>query len=340
MSPPNLVRYSFFIAIKYISIALMVIFFIVPHITHANEIMYGIQVDEFNDSNSAENRVKALNQLGHNAFYRCESIENNKMLCRVFIDQYPTQKEAENEAEFLKKLELITNYSIRQIGEKVQTVKPDTVKPPAPKPKVAKPKVIAPQIDKSNMDKPKKGTPKTDKPQAISSTRGYDIQVGSYQEKTNAESLITRLKQAGYNAVYSYETVKGRGKFYRVIIKGYGSREDAQYDAESLKKARIISSYRVKASEKTDQGSALNSGGGNVFFLHVHSFKNMANAKKNIQLLGSHGHKAFFIAETDSGETWYNIYIGEYNNEKAAQQVGMELQKKGIISSFKTIALH
>ena len=137
MSPPNLVRYSFFIAIKYISIALMVIFFIVPHITHANEIMYGIQVDEFNDSNSAENRVKALNQLGHNAFYRCESIENNKMLCRVFIDQYPTQKEAENEAEFLKKLELITNYSIRQIGEKVQTVKPDTVKPPAPKPKVS-----------------------------------------------------------------------------------------------------------------------------------------------------------------------------------------------------------
>ena len=61
---------------------------------------------------------------------------------------------------------------------------------------------------------------------------------------------------------------------------------------------------------------------------------------KNVDILKKYGHKAFLVAEDVGGETWFRVYIGDFNNEKAALNVGAELQEEGIISYFKPVEIH
>ncbi|MFH1675831.1 MAG: SPOR domain-containing protein [bacterium] len=62
----------------------------------------------------------------------------------------------------------------------------------------------------------------------------YRIQVGSFSDRTNAESIWRRLTQAGFDASVSVEN-DGDNVQYRVIVGVYTSREQADKDAERLR---------------------------------------------------------------------------------------------------------
>ena len=321
MVPPRLAGYilktpfrnSFFII-------LLALFIITPHLLHSSPTMYGIQVDEFKDLESAESRVNSLKQLGHDAFYRCETVESGETTCRVFVDQFETQAEAEEEAAFLEKLDLIKNFSIYPIVDK----------PPLKEPKPAPSTPSTPPISQSSP------TPSPFK----SPVQAYHVQVGSFQDKTNADYLFERLKQAGYSASVQYETVKGKGNYYRVYVTGYESQKTAENAAQALKKSGIISGYAVRATdEKPPVTSTRPKDGGNAFFLHVGSYQDRNNAEKLIQALKRQGNNAFFVAQELSTETWFRVYIDGFDNEKSALQVGTKLQAKGLISYYKIIGI-
>ena len=175
---------------------------------------------------------------------------------------------------------------------------------------------------------------------ASSFKRFYSIQIGALESLENAESMVNNLKKLGHNAFYRYETKKGKGKWYRVYIERFGSKKEAEKEAKVLKNLDLISSYLIRAIEEKTQTAPLDSKHDKkVYYLHVNSFKQKANAEKKVKMLEKHGYKAFFLEEEISGENWFRIYIGEYDNEKGARKIGLELKKRGIISYFKPIAI-
>ena len=171
-------------------------------------------------------------------------------------------------------------------------------------------------------------------------TRFYSIQVGALESLKNAESMVNNLKRLGHNAFYRYETEKDKGKWYRVYIERFGSRKEAEKEARVLKNLDLISSYLIRAIEEKTQTAAPDiRHDKKVYYLHVNSFQERANAEKKVKMLEKHGYKAFLLEEEISGENWFRVYIGEYDNEKGARKIGSELKKRGIISYFKPIAI-
>ena len=69
--------------------------------------------------------------------------------------------------------------------------------------------------------------------------------------------------------------------------------------------------------------------------LHICSFKQKANAEKEVQRLEKHGYKSFLAEEEISGQRWFRVYIGNFKDEQEARKVGSELKRKGLISYFK-----
>ena len=219
----------------------------------------------------------------------------------VYIERYGSKGEAEEEAKVLKELELISDYTIKELEEKTKTATDD---------------------GKYNI-------------------KGYNLRVSSLKDKANAEKMIDILKNSGHNALYRHETVPGKGKWYRVYIEGYRSKEEAEKEAKKLMESGQISDYVIMgAGEKTPTGSHDRRQDTEFFFLHVNSFKNKINAEKDVQRLKTYGHKAFLVSEEVSGESWFRVYIGSFDNEKIARKVGSELRGKGIISYFKPIEIN
>jgi hypothetical protein len=62
----------------------------------------------------------------------------------------------------------------------------------------------------------------------------FVIQVASLQEKKKAEELRDRLNSMGYNPYIDSAELSDRGRWYRVKLKGFESREQAQKVVDGL----------------------------------------------------------------------------------------------------------
>lgn len=291
--------------LRYLFITLTLSYLItVPNvigIAYASKVFYSIQLGVFNELNDAKDKVDSLKKLGHNAFYRHETRKGKGDVYRVCIERYGSQEEAEKEAEVLKDLDLISHYTIKAIEER----------PPA----------------HSSKDK--------------QYTKVYLLRIGSYKEQMNAEKVVNNLKRSGHNVFYRYEGVKGKGSYYRVYIAGYRSKSEALKDGKKLKKSGLIQGYAIRVmGEEPKAGVPLGKPGRKAYFLHISSFKERPNAEKTVKRLEKNGHRAFLVKEESVGESWFRVYIGEFNNEKAARKLGAELKEKGIISYFKPIEVN
>ncbi|MBW1801727.1 MAG: SPOR domain-containing protein [Deltaproteobacteria bacterium] len=168
----------------------------------------------------------------------------------------------------------------------------------------------------------------------------YSIQIGAYQKLESAVTMVNHLKNLGHDAFYREEKIKGKGRWYRVYIQKYHSKNEAQKEARAMKKLGLISDYIIKRiSEGKQPPVADNANRPDVFFLHVSSFKEKTNAEKKVKQIEGHGYKAFYLSEKVLGEDWYRVYIGEYENEEAARRIGVDLRNRAIISYFKIIKI-
>lgn len=269
--------------------------------------IFSIHLFSFKGVDEARSKVNEFNELGYNAFYRQESAEDGSNVCNVYIERFNTRSEAEKEADILKELDLISDYDVREIIEKTEgAVKKEKVEP------------AAEQKD----------------------LKGYYLQVSSLRQKENAEEIIKRLKDAGYNAFYNYETVKGKGNWYRVYIDEYRSKGDAEQDAKKLMQSGTISSYEVKHStENIHAAEQARSDEIKVYSLHTASYRESSNADSDVFRLSEMGIKAFSVKADISGEQWFRVYVGEFSDENEAKKVGDELLKQGIITYFKIMIL-
>jgi cell division septation protein DedD len=60
------------------------------------------------------------------------------------------------------------------------------------------------------------------------------VQLVSYQQKSKADELAGRLKSLGYAPRIEVTNLPDKGKWFRVIMDGFQSREDAQKAADKL----------------------------------------------------------------------------------------------------------
>lgn len=272
---------------------------------YAMEAFYSIRLDTVHGMNNADKRVEDLKKLGHNAFYKSKDKEVRKGEFGIYIERYETRDEAEKEAKVLNDLGLIEKYTIEALEEQNGAVLQ------APNP--------------SELDQ-----------------KGFFFQVGSMKERIHAEQMVENLQKAGYHALFSHETIKNKGTWYRIYIEGYGSRAEAEKDAKKLVKSGMISGYTLRQrGEKTGIASFKNQQyNGNVFFIHVSSFREKDNALRYVATLEQHGLKAFMVKESISGKIWFRVYIGDYENENSARRTGAELVRKGIITYFKPVKIN
>lgn len=75
----------------------------------------------------------------------------------------------------------------------------------------------------------------------------YSIQIGAFKNLDYAVVETNRLKRLGCDAFYRHETIKNKGKWYRVYIERYGSRGEAEKEAKRLTHLGILSYYYIRA---------------------------------------------------------------------------------------------
>jgi len=173
-------------------------------------------------------------------------------------------------------------------------------------------------------------------PQAYAGDTYYSIHISSCKEINNAGKEVTKLKGTGYDAFYRYESVQNRGKWYRVYAGKYSTKSEAEEEAETLKRMRLISLYSIRAiGEATEHEASYNAGVAEGYYLHVSSFAQKLNAAKEVKRLAELGHKCFSQPDEISGKTWFRVYIGAYLNEEDARKEGAVLKRNKIISYFK-----
>lgn len=134
---------------------------------------YSIQVGAYQDIKGARSTVSELKRLGHQAFFRKESIGGKGRWYRVYIEKFETKAEAEREGKVLKALGLISDYGIR------------LMEPPDPEP----------------------SPPKDDKMIV------FFLHICSFREESNAERLADRLVAQGQKAFHLAETISGERWF-------------------------------------------------------------------------------------------------------------------------------
>ena len=82
-----------------------------------NESLYSIQLGAFKDHGYAMDLVNSLKRLGHDAFERQERFGDNESIHRVYIERFRSKRAADREAKSLKDLGLISEYSIKGLGD-------------------------------------------------------------------------------------------------------------------------------------------------------------------------------------------------------------------------------
>jgi cell division septation protein DedD len=272
--------------------------------------IYSIHLFTYKTLDEAKVKVKELNDLGYNAFFRQETSEKKETAYEVYVEKFKTKSEAEKEAGILKDLDLISNYDIREIHEIAEKKKDDT---PA-----------------------RTATTKNEVPVKPVKVKAYQLKVSSLKEEVNAEELVKQLQDAGYQASYRYETVKDKGDWYRVYVEGYLSKKDAANAGEKIKGLGLIDGYELmRATGKAQPVKPAVINEKRSFSLHVSSYKDSALAEGEVARLRGNFLTAFFVKTDISGEQWYRVYVGEFSDEKEARKFGDELIKKGLITYFK-----
>ncbi len=191
----------------------------------------------------------------------------------------------------------------------------------------------------------------------------YGIQVGAYQDLDHAVDRVNHLKRLGYNAFYQYETVRGKGQWYRVYIDRFPTRKQAREKARVLRDLELIEDHDIRrledgssapAAKKAPKEPPRSSGALErakdhapsarpekdvVYLLHISSFKERPHAVAEARRLEEAGHKAFYVEEDLAGGHWFRVYIGQYESEKAARAAGERLAQEGLISYFKPLKI-
>ncbi len=313
ITKPALSRKKDFYPFYKIIITVSGLFFLLamPFISSAEEPFFSISLGFSDKETSAGKQVDELLKAGHNAFYREETGEQGNTIYRIYIEKYSLKEDAESEARVLKELDLISDYTVREVREKpvadikVEETQPalnETVEAVPKEPQPVKTEIIKPEPEKEEKREVKERrkietpVPKTE-PEEI---KGVLMRVGSFREKENMDALLKTLIDSGYNAFYRYEDAGKRGNYYRLYIGGYETEKAAKEEAKKLKESGVISDYIINPVIMKEQTapSENETAANGLISLHVSSYTDEKSARDEVENLNKQGLTAFFLKIT------------------------------------------
>jgi len=89
-------------------------------------------------------------------------------------------------------------------------------------------------------EKPRPSKPAVTEAKPAESKGGYYVYVASFQNREYAHTLKDRLAKGGYDVRIVPVELPGRGKWYRVTVGGYATREEAERVKNNVAKAEKI----------------------------------------------------------------------------------------------------
>jgi hypothetical protein len=87
-----------------------------------------------------------------------------------------------------------------------------------------------------------KSTAKNKKP---SSAKGYTLHLSSYQKQAGAKEEVAKLAKQGVQARVETVDIAGKGRWHRVLVGSFKSKEQARTQGQRLAKSGSIGSFRV-----------------------------------------------------------------------------------------------
>ncbi len=215
-------------------IALMLGFFFLGYYTGKYEKKQGAQGD--NLPPLPEVVSKNLPKPEEFTFYKTLTEKENKT---VSIDLKP-KPAAESKAEKKESAPVqkerdqsaVKEKSTETAAEK-KPVQQEAVKQPAAKP--------SPAPEKKTVTAKQTASPK----QAAVSKLRYTVQVSSHQEKQAAEDEVKRMKQNGFAAFIVSSELPGKGKWYRVRLGSFTSKDSAEKLQKTVNAKAGVSSIIV-----------------------------------------------------------------------------------------------
>ena len=142
-------------------------------------------------------------------------------------------------------------------AEKAAEATPQAVKPKAPAETVAaKPKKPAAAPQAPAMMNQQKSAPAAvpapaaaPKKETAPVREKFLIQLVAYQQKSKADELAGKLKSLGYAPRVEVTSLPDKGKWFRVIMNGFQTREDAQKAADKISRSIKGLNCVVRSSE-------------------------------------------------------------------------------------------
>lgn len=90
----------------------------------------------------------------------------------------------------------------------------------------------------------------------------FTIQIGSYSALQDARDQIEAMEALGLEPLLRAAEVSGKGKWHRIYLGGFNSREEAEAAGEKFKAQHIVDSFIVTKIPEKVSGSRHNSDGG------------------------------------------------------------------------------
>ena len=184
----------------------------------------------------------------------------------------------------------------------------------------------------------------------------YSIHVSSHKQQAKAVSEVNKLNARGLEAFYRHVDVQGKGKWYRIFVGKFTTKNEALQEVNRLKKMEVSKYFAIKqlAGEKpvaadTAAAAAVKSPQPPAkaapavtkpvnYYLFVGFFRDLNPAQKEVARLNSalapYGYKALLTRETLADGMMYRVYIGTFSNRQAAADSGAELKGNKILTSF------
>ncbi len=174
----------------------------------------------------------------------------------------------------------------------------------------------------------------------------YSIHLFSFKGGEEARAKTKEFNDLGYNAFYRQETAEGKPDVYNVYIERFGTRQEAEKEANILKELGLISDFDIReiierptvTQKKERQETPAPAAGQSVkrYYLKVGSLKEQSNAEEIVKRLKDAGYHAFYNYETVKGlGDWYRVYVDEYKSKADAEKDARKMMESGIISAYE-----
>ncbi len=181
----------------------------------------------------------------------------------------------------------------------------------------------------------------------------YSIHVESYATAKEAAQTVDLLKSKGYAAFRQYHLNAQDNLPYRVYVGKFNDRSKARDRINDLLNSEIPGYYTIvtqsPANALSSEGNTSdiienmvpprssenkNTEQNSVYFLHLGSYLDYEEAKKELERLKNHDLNPFLKRAFDRGLVWYRIYVGAYGDVANAEKAGNGLVEKEVIPLY------